>query len=108
MPYQTTLNLREECPVRHEGLSQAEIESALMPLMKNRTCKIEPVITETDEYIEVDFRITFRKEPRETVSSFTKYHHEGGFSTVEEKEPISSEEKEVRDAAEVLRRYYCK
>ena len=107
MACSTTL-IREECPVRHEGLSQAEIESALMPLMKNRTCKIEPVIIETEEYIQVDFRITFRKKPRKTVSSFKKYYHEGGFSTVEEKEPMSNEEKEVRDAAEVLRSYYCK
>lgn len=107
MPCSTTL-IREECPVRHEGLSQAEIESALMPLIKNRTCKIEPVIIETEYFIKVDFQITFLKEPRETVSSLKKYHQEGGFSSIVDIEPMSSEEKAVRDAVEVLRRCYCK
>lgn len=95
----------QECLVRNSGLSDQEIQDIIIPLLKNRMCKIEPIAIETEDYIRVEFQITFYKTRRKGEEHYNKYVHNQD-EVVEKKDPMPQEQAQVMQAIQLLRRHY--
>lgn len=90
------------------GFSEQEIQDIIIPILKNRQCEISPTATETEDFIRVEFQVTFYKAPRKTKDHYKRYNQgENGYELIEEKEPMPPDERDVRSAVELLRRHYC-